>query len=86
MGRMIARALREDAGQDLLEYAMLSAFISLIAIAALLTAWTLHRGLFVFNPYPKFARPPFDPVPATALALLAAPVLAGVRKAEERAP
>jgi energy-coupling factor transport system permease protein len=59
---------------------------SLVAIAALLTAWTLHRGLFVFNPYPKFARPPFDPVPVAALALLAAPVLAGARRAEERAP
>lgn len=35
MRRLIARALREDCGQDLIEYAMLAAFISLIAVAAI---------------------------------------------------
>lgn len=35
MMRLIARAIREDCGQDLIEYAMLAAFISLIAIAAI---------------------------------------------------
>ena len=45
MERLISRALREDSGQDLIEYAMLAAFISLIATASItsigtqVTAW-----------------------------------------------
>ena len=35
MRRLAWRVLREDAGQDLIEYAMLAAFISLIAIASI---------------------------------------------------
>ncbi len=58
---------------------------SLLAMVVLLTAWLLRRGLFVFNPYPKFTWPSFDPIPATALALLAAPVLAGVWRPGRRA-
>ena len=34
MRRLLARALHEDDGQDLVEYALLAGFISLIAIAA----------------------------------------------------
>jgi Flp pilus assembly pilin Flp len=35
MRRVIARVLREDSGQDLIEYSLLAAFISLIAIASI---------------------------------------------------
>ena len=35
MRRLIARAVREDSGQDLIEYALLAGFISLIAIASI---------------------------------------------------
>jgi Flp pilus assembly pilin Flp len=35
MRRLIGRALREDSGQDLIEYSLLAAFISLIAIASI---------------------------------------------------
>lgn len=35
MRRLVAKALREDAGQDLIEYALLAAFVSIIAIAAI---------------------------------------------------
>jgi pilus assembly protein Flp/PilA len=35
MRRGIERVLREDAGQDLIEYALLAAFISIVAIAAI---------------------------------------------------
>ena len=35
MRRFVVRALREQDGQDLIEYAMLAAFISLVAIASI---------------------------------------------------
>jgi Flp pilus assembly pilin Flp len=35
MRRLMRRAVREDAGQDLIEYALLAGFISLVAIAAI---------------------------------------------------
>ena len=35
MRRLALRALREEAGQDLIEYALLAGFISLVAIAAI---------------------------------------------------
>ena len=35
MWRLIARVFREDCGQDLVEYALLAAFISLVAIASI---------------------------------------------------
>ena len=33
MTRLITKALREERGQDLIEYALLAAFISIVAIA-----------------------------------------------------
>jgi pilus assembly protein Flp/PilA len=35
--RTIARLFREEDGQDLIEYALLAGFISLVAIAAVIT-------------------------------------------------
>jgi len=35
MRRLVTRVFREDDGQDLIEYAMLAAFISLVAIASI---------------------------------------------------
>lgn len=35
MNRLIARALYEESGQDLIEYALLAAFISLVAVTAI---------------------------------------------------
>jgi Flp pilus assembly pilin Flp len=35
MRRLFAQALREDGGQDLIEYALLAAFVSIIAVAAI---------------------------------------------------
>jgi Flp pilus assembly pilin Flp len=35
MRRLVLRAVREEDGQDLIEYAMLAGFISLIAITAI---------------------------------------------------
>jgi len=35
MRRLVVRALRDEDGQDLIEYAMLAAFISLVAVASI---------------------------------------------------
>ena len=35
MRRLIVRGLREECGQDLIEYALLTGFISLVAITAI---------------------------------------------------
>jgi Flp pilus assembly pilin Flp len=35
MRRFVVRALRDEDGQDLIEYAMLAAFISLVAVASI---------------------------------------------------
>ena len=40
MRRLMMRAVREDAGQDLIEYALLAGFISLVAIAAITSIGT----------------------------------------------
>ena len=36
MRRLIERALRDDSGQDLIEYALLAGFVSLIATASII--------------------------------------------------
>jgi len=46
MRRLIARAVRDDGGQDLIEYAMLAAFISLIAIASITSIGTAINGWY----------------------------------------
>ncbi len=40
MRRLIQRVLRDECGQDLIEYAMLGGFISLIAIVAITSIGT----------------------------------------------
>jgi Flp pilus assembly pilin Flp len=40
MRRLIRRALREDGGQDLIEYGLLAAFISIIAVVAIASIGT----------------------------------------------
>ena len=35
MRRLVERTIREESGQDLIEYAMLAGFISLVAISAI---------------------------------------------------
>jgi Flp pilus assembly pilin Flp len=35
MRRLVVRALRDEDGQDLIEYAMLAAFISLVAVVSI---------------------------------------------------
>jgi Flp pilus assembly pilin Flp len=53
MRRLVVRAIREESGQDLIEYALLTAFISLIAVAAITTIgsqvnnWYLGYGTTV---------------------------------------
>ena len=37
MKNLIQRFIREDEGQDLIEYALLAAFISIVAIAAIVS-------------------------------------------------
>ena len=37
---IVRRALREDSGQDLIEYALLAGFISIVAIAAITSIGT----------------------------------------------
>ena len=48
--RLLARAFREESGQDLVEYAMLAAFISLIA-----TTFILNIGVRVNNWYSGYS-------------------------------
>jgi Flp pilus assembly pilin Flp len=40
MGRLFVRLKREDSGQDLIEYALLAALISVIAVAAIASIGT----------------------------------------------
>jgi pilus assembly protein Flp/PilA len=40
MRRFVVRALRDEDGQDLIEYAMLAAFISLVAVASITSIGT----------------------------------------------
>jgi pilus assembly protein Flp/PilA len=46
MKNMIARFIREEAGQDLIEYALLAGFISLAAVGAITTVGTNVNALF----------------------------------------
>ena len=46
MMNLINRFVREDAGQDLIEYALLAGFISLVAVAAITTTGTSLNTLF----------------------------------------
>ena len=50
MTRLIARALREENGQDLIEYALLAGFISLVA-----TAFITNIGIVVNSWYSGYA-------------------------------
>ena len=46
MTRLITRALREQCGQDLIEYALLAAFVSLVATAAITSIGTVVNGWY----------------------------------------
>jgi Flp pilus assembly pilin Flp len=46
MKRLVSRALREESGQDLIEYAMLAAFISLIATASITSIGTMINAWY----------------------------------------
>jgi pilus assembly protein Flp/PilA len=46
MKNLFNRFVREDAGQDLIEYALLAGFISLVAVAAITTTGTSLNTLF----------------------------------------
>jgi len=43
------RLLREDSGQDMVEYGLLSALISIVAVATLMTIGPLVSYLFMFK-------------------------------------
>jgi len=55
MKRLVSRALREESGQDLVEYAMLAAFVSLVAtasitsIGSMINAWYVDYGGQIAN-------------------------------------
>ena len=40
MRRLVTRGLREESGQDLIEYALLAGFISIVAVAAITSIGT----------------------------------------------
>ena len=46
MKSMFARFVREDAGQDLIEYALLAGLISIVSVLAITNAGTKVKGLF----------------------------------------
>ena len=46
MRRLVARGLCEESGQDLIEYAMLAAFISLIAVASITSIGGFINGWY----------------------------------------
>ena len=46
MKSMFVRFVREDAGQDLIEYALLAGFISLVSVAAITAVGTELNGLY----------------------------------------
>ena len=46
MRRLIAQALRDDRGQDLIEYALLAAFVALGSVAALIVLGPAILNLF----------------------------------------
>ena len=43
---LLNRIVREEEGQDLIEYALLAGLISLVAVAAITTAGTHVNGIF----------------------------------------
>ena len=46
MRNLFTRFVREDGGQDLIEYALLAGLISLVAVAAVTSAGTNVKGIF----------------------------------------
>ena len=46
MKNLIQRFIREDEGQDIIEYALLAAFISIIAIAVIITVGTDVNSIY----------------------------------------
>jgi pilus assembly protein Flp/PilA len=46
MNKMIQRFIRDEAGQDIIEYALLAAFISVIAILAVTTIGTKVNTIY----------------------------------------
>jgi pilus assembly protein Flp/PilA len=46
MKSLFNRFVREEQGQDLIEYALLAGFISLAAVAAITAVGTQHNGLY----------------------------------------
>ena len=46
MKQIIHRLVREDEGQDLIEYALLAGFISLVAVAAITSVGTGVNGVY----------------------------------------
>ena len=46
MRRQVKRMLRDESGQDLIEYAMLAAFISLVAIASITSIGSVVNGWY----------------------------------------
>ena len=46
MKNLFNRFVREEAGQDLIEYALLAGFISLVAVAAIITTGTGLNTLY----------------------------------------
>jgi Flp pilus assembly pilin Flp len=47
MRRLVIRVVHEDAGQDLIEYALLAGFISLVAITAITSIGTQINAWYV---------------------------------------
>jgi pilus assembly protein Flp/PilA len=46
MKALLTKFVREDAGQDLIEYALLAGFISLVAVAAIKQVGTGVNGVY----------------------------------------
>ena len=46
MKNLLVRLMRDDEGQDLIEYALLAGFISLVAVAAITTVGTNVRTVY----------------------------------------
>ena len=46
MTRLLKRLVREDEGQDLIEYALLAGFISLVAVSAIIAVGTGVNGVY----------------------------------------
>ena len=47
MRLLLTRAFREDCGQDLIEYALLAGFISLVAVSAITNIGIVVNGWYV---------------------------------------